>query len=489
MKGLERLHFFNGQRLIAKDLELEQKYHLRVRRLLNRGLYNAGVVNGLEVSKVDVRHVKVTTGLALDPRGREVILLSDAVLKVPAGLPTPPAPGYFLVIRYNEEAEPGTLADCREGIGTTPPARINEYPTITWTETWPNHEDCGKGRSADCAVVLALVTLNQSCQIDTIEPAVRQYAHSTLPSVVHPFALEGEKDIDAVNSKVIHFQIRGGIPDVALLFLWADAISSLFYTELGSHAHKIGNVLADPTASDLGNHAHAGGSGQSDPAGTHNHTMRITDINTGGLAVADFWGGLVDPGAALVLGVVRSLISEPTENDAILSGADPASLFGMNPGAHVSRGPTGGANQGDPAHDYIQTDGQHAHKVSGGTTGAPSPDHATAHKHTLSGTDVVAGNTAPSASTPYQARDGKPALGFPDSLHVKVDGTDYTQAILVALGWTRLGDGTGGHALVKSGTGAIDLMQLGIPMGIGPHRIDLRVNQGGGKVLYNLYVE
>jgi hypothetical protein len=489
MKGLERLHFFNGQRLAAKDLELEQKYHLRVRRLLNRGLYSAGVVNGLEVSKVDPKHVKVTTGMALDPRGREVILLSDAMLRVPAGLPTAPAPGYFLVIHYNEETEPGTLADCREGIGTTPPARTSEYPSFSWTESWPNHQECGKGHAADCGVVLALVTLTQGCQIDKIEPAVRQYAHSTLPSVVHPFALEGEKDIDSANSKVIHFQVRGGIPDVCLLFLWGGAISSLLYTELGSHAHKIGSVVADSTASDLGNHSHGGGSGLSDAAGMHNHTMRITEMNTDGLAAADFWGTLVDPGAGLVLGVVRGLIGLPPKNDAILSGPNPADPFGMNPGAHVSRGPTAGANQGDPAHDYIQPDGQHTHKVSGGTTGAPSPDHATAHKHTLSGTDNVAGNTRPPAGTPYQARDGKDALSFPALVHVKVDDIDYTKQILIALGWGELGDGTKGHKFVKSGTGAIDLMQLAVPMGTGPHKIELLVNGGGGKVLYNLYVE
>ena len=57
MNGVERLHYFNGQRLVARDLEIEQRYFITVRRMLNRGLYSPGVVDGLEVSKVDGRHV------------------------------------------------------------------------------------------------------------------------------------------------------------------------------------------------------------------------------------------------------------------------------------------------------------------------------------------------------------------------------------------------------------------------------------------------
>lgn len=489
MNGLERLHFFDGQRLVAKDLELEQKYHMRVRRLLNHGLYSAGVVNGLEVSQVDLWNVKVSAGLSLDPRGREMILLSDAVLRVPGGLPTPPMQGYYLVIQYSEEAEPGTLADCRQGVGTTPPARIKEYPTISWTETWPDHQYCGvKGHPADCAVVLALVILDKKCQVIKIESAVRQYARSTMPPQVQPFALEGEKDIDNANPKVVHFQIRGGLPDSAVLFLWAGAISSLFYTELGSHAHGVGVAGTGATASDLGNHTHAGNDGQADPAGTHNHEIRITGVNVGGLAAADTFGFILDPGAGAVLNVVGSFLGDPSQNDAILTGADPSYWFGSN--ALVSRGPASGPNQGDPRHDYIQTDGVHTHKVTGLTTTTPNPNQATAHKHTLTGSVALAGNTAPLlGSTPYQARDGKPALSYPDAVHVKVDGNDITALILTKLGWTQLGDGSGNHAFVTSGTGAIDLVQLGVPLLVGPHTVEIRVNQGGGKVLYNLYVE
>ncbi len=100
------------------------------------------------------------------------------------------------------------------------------------------------------------------------------------------------------------------------------------------------------------------------------------------------------------------------------------------------------------------------------------------------------GNTAPATgSTLYQARDGQPAYSYFSNLQVKLDGTDITGLIKTRLGWAQLGDGTATHQLVTSGTGAIDLVQLGLPLGVGPHRLELRLNSGGGKVLYNLYVE
>jgi hypothetical protein len=483
MEGLERLHYFDGQRLVARDLELEQKYHMRVRRLLNRGLYSPGVVNGLEVSVVDPRHVRVSHGMALDRRGREVILLTDTTLTVPSRLPSSPLGGYFLVMQYSEEKEPGTLADCREGAGTTPPARIREAPALSWTETWPNQQACGeKGHASDCAVVLALVILDSSCQVQKIEPGVRQYAHSALPGQVHPFALEGEKDIDSVNPKVLHFQIRGGPPDAVLLYLWADAISSLLYTELGSHSHGIGSVTTGTTTTNLGSHTHKVDDLQADANGTHDHQIRVAGI-TSDLAGAII--GILDPFAAPVVALLQGTLGNPNTNDAILT----APFMGLLGSAgRVARGPQ--THQGDSNFDYIQPDGQHGHKVPGPTTHAPDPNQSSPHSHTTSGSVSLGGNTAPTTgSTLYQARDGQPAYSYFSNLQVKLDGTDVTGLIKTRLGWAQLGDGTATHQLVTSGTGAIDLVQLGLPLGVGPHRLELRLNSGGGKVLYNLYVE
>jgi hypothetical protein len=292
--------------------------------------------------------------------------------------------------------------------------------------------------------------------------------------------MEGEKDIDSLNSKVLHFQIRGGPPDAVLLYLWADAISSLLYTELGSHDHGIGGVSAGLTASDLGNHTHKIDDMQAAADGKHDHEIRVAEVSA---FIAAASAGDIDPNTAIGLSLVMGDI---TQNDAILTAGmnDPTNAFK----GRVARGPD--THQGDPTYDYIQQDGQHTHTVPGPTTHKPDPNLATAHNHTMTGRVASAGNTAPAlGNTPYQARDGQPAYSFPDDVHVKLDGTDITALINARLGWTRLGDGTGGHPLVTSGTGSIDLIQLGLPLAVGPHRLELRVNSGGGKVLYNLYVE
>jgi hypothetical protein len=450
MRGLERLHFFDGQRLQAVDLALEQAYHIRVRRLLNKGLYSPGVVNGLQVVEVDKRHVTVTSGMALDPRGREIVLLEDTVLSVPSRPATPPLPGWFLVIRYTEEAEPGLMADCRCGSGTTPPARIKEVPRLDWTETWPNQQQCaeGGGQPSDCAVVLALVVLDGACQITKIEPAVRQYAHSAIPGQVHPFALEGEKDVDGLNPKFIHFQIRGGPPDAVLLYLWADAISSLLYTEVGSHRHDI-HLNSAPTADET-------------PAIQLGHTHHIGDV-------------LSDTTNVSTSHRHDLLVRQPQLN-AITTEVNINQYEGKNVA-------------GDPW--LHATDVNHQHNVKAHDTQDSSLKKAAHHHHTLtvSSHSEFAGNTAPSGSTPYQARDGQPAYSYPDHVHIKLDGTDITARILASLGWTELGNGKQNHQLVTSGTGSIDLIQLGLPLAVGPHKLELLVQSGGGKLLYNLYVE
>jgi hypothetical protein len=511
MNGVERLHYFNGQRLVARDLEIEQRYFIKVRRMLNRGLYSPGVVDGLEASKVDGRHIRVRHGLALDPTGREVILLSDTTLTVPSRLSSSPPGGYFLVIQYGEETRPGTLADCREGAGTTPPHLILEAPHLAWTETWPNQQACGeKGHPSDCAVVLALVTLDSSCQVSAIDPAVRQYAHSAVPSQVHAYGLEGEKDIDPYNPKVLHFQIRGGPPDAVLLYLWADAISSLIYTELGSHAHQLSTTASVPQT-DVASHTHS-----VPPATTAQDSHVISDAVVQGTA-----GNGIDPGhdpltagttghthpirqaAVPVFGIgidEEEMGFSPDQLDSVLTSFQTAGIFGSHwSGIPSTYGPTQPADPTAQAGaTFVQMDGVHTHD-----SGRVETDKATAGTFnttetiSVSGGIADAGNSAGAVgSLPYQARDGEPAYGYFDGLRLKLDGTDITGLVTAQLGWASLGDGTAGHPIVTSGTGSIDLIRLGLSLGVGSHKLEMFLNpaatpsaNSGGKVLYNLFVQ
>lgn len=447
MQGLERLHYFNGQRLVAKDFELEQTYHMRLRRLLNRGLYTTGVVSGLQVTQVDARHVRVSRGVALDPGGRDIVLLADATLAVPNRQPSSGLPGYFVVIQYDEQTEPGVMADCREGSGTTPPSRIVEVPVLSWMETWPNQNDCGrKGHAADCAVVLAFVSLDASCQIATIDIGARQWASSALPRQVSPFALEGEKDIDNNNPKRLHFQIRGGQPSAVVLYLWADAISSLYYTELGSHSHGL-TAAGTSNVPLLDHHHDLSGIGTTKGSpDKHHHDVDVYDMNLLG-------GALGGP-------------------EAIVATKIPLGTPGIETGS-----PQFLTEEGSHTHDLDHTE-------TGGVTSASAGQPLT-----LTGKTDLAGNTPPAGSTPYQARGGA-AYSYPSGLRVKLNGTDITGQILSMLHWPSLGDGSATHALVTSGTGGIDLLHLSSPVRIGAHNeLEFRLPSGGGKVLYNLYVE
>src|SRR3981189_3642305 len=73
---MDRLRFFDGQLLTAKDFQAEQDYQIAKRRLHNRMLHGVGVVNGLAVSVDDGTGtvVLVSPGFALDCNGNEILV-------------------------------------------------------------------------------------------------------------------------------------------------------------------------------------------------------------------------------------------------------------------------------------------------------------------------------------------------------------------------------------------------------------------------------
>jgi hypothetical protein len=85
---LERNRYFTGKFMTARDFRDEQDYIRGRQHLHNRMMHGWGIVSGLEVipnpnKDCQSTTVKVRSGMALDCCGREVILLTDAVFKVP----------------------------------------------------------------------------------------------------------------------------------------------------------------------------------------------------------------------------------------------------------------------------------------------------------------------------------------------------------------------------------------------------------------------
>ena len=82
--ALERMRYFTGRFMTARDFRDEQAYHLTHRLLHNRMLHGWGVICGLHVHahpSPDCRqdHVRVSAGMAVDCCGREIVVQHSLV--------------------------------------------------------------------------------------------------------------------------------------------------------------------------------------------------------------------------------------------------------------------------------------------------------------------------------------------------------------------------------------------------------------------------
>jgi hypothetical protein len=120
MTEFERPRYFAGKMLTAEDLELEQRYHIEKRWLLNRELRGPGIVSGLEVSRGD-GFVTVEPGFALDSNGREILVAEPRQLAIPdCGVPV------FVCLVYAEvETDRETIVETYDLVVSTFPVPTN----------------------------------------------------------------------------------------------------------------------------------------------------------------------------------------------------------------------------------------------------------------------------------------------------------------------------------------------------------------------------
>jgi hypothetical protein len=444
--AIERLNYFNGQRLEAGDFRLEQDYYINVRRWLNRALFTPGIAVGLEVSVKtgDAHTVLVDPGLALDALGREIILVDQVSLAV-TGLatnPGDPVVGNYLVIEYAEEAVSTIVDGCpvrltvpfpaSEDITWGAPSRILAQPKLGWQNQWPKLDP---KKPEDYKIVLAQVELDNSCAVRSIRAFVRQYVGALQPDRVRALSIEGEKDIDSNNPKELHFHIEGGHLDRAALYLQGAKFSTLYYTQLGEHQHKVSVSTQNATVSL--NHAHDFGPLNTESSGTHDHQIK-----------------------ASVAGTDTSLHGIRIEKEDTPS---------------VSLTPIAGGR----ANMEVVKDGSHIHALAKSKTSSVDLPHT----HPVTGnTDKTGVNAGPLSTA---------ALAYVNALRIAFDGLDITGNVLALVTtMTQLGDGTPGHAFITDGTGEIDLRRIaGVDLSpTKPHTLTFSVGAGGGKIHYNLYI-
>jgi hypothetical protein len=132
MPDIKRENYTTGQFLTAADFLRDQTYHLTLRHLHAQNLHTPGIATGLTVSKVDDTHIAVSAGMALDPQGRELVLLAPVTLDL-SGLK--PAGSYYLMIGYAEVLDP---ADKVQIGGADAYVATTERPSLTFVEAVVN---------------------------------------------------------------------------------------------------------------------------------------------------------------------------------------------------------------------------------------------------------------------------------------------------------------------------------------------------------------
>jgi hypothetical protein len=133
---VERLQFFNGQRLFASDLQGLEAFNREMRWLHNRSLHQPGVGNGFAVNgRKEDRLVTIRAGYATDSLGREIILTEPETFPIPPVAAINGEPVYFdLTVAYPDDS---TLEESerREGIcGGNGAIRLREAPVFCWVE-------------------------------------------------------------------------------------------------------------------------------------------------------------------------------------------------------------------------------------------------------------------------------------------------------------------------------------------------------------------
>jgi len=98
---VRRVNYVDGQILTAADLRAEQGYHRQMRYLHNRALHGSGIVDGLEVEVTGSDEVWVTPGLAIDARGREIVVTEPVGLDLCA-LEAEPSPTWYVLVAWEE---------------------------------------------------------------------------------------------------------------------------------------------------------------------------------------------------------------------------------------------------------------------------------------------------------------------------------------------------------------------------------------------------
>ncbi|HBY98943.1 MAG: hypothetical protein M5U01_28145 [Ardenticatenaceae bacterium] len=169
---IERLQFFNGQRLFASDLQGVEAFNREMRWLHNSSLHQPGIGNGFAAyGKKGDREVTIGPGYAIDARGREIVLTQTDIQQVPpvaggaAGKPVL----YDLTVSYPEDSDLEE-AETREGVCLPRGViRLREKPIFCWVRLDSNGQPIDGGLKQDVLTGMKIVLARAevlNCQLN-----------------------------------------------------------------------------------------------------------------------------------------------------------------------------------------------------------------------------------------------------------------------------------------------------------------------------------
>lgn len=230
--NLERITFFNGQRLTAEDLTALQSANRELRWLHNRSLHGWGIAAGFSVTgnKGDSA-VQIGPGYAIDCTGREIILGNPVTKSVPAVATAADGVSpvtYYLVASYLGDSDQAVLQN-RPGVcmpsGTV---RLSDAPELDWVVQ--------ASLDTTTQVVLAQVSV-LNCQLNTaVNLAVRRFARLSS----QPYISAGETPVPSAFMQLWQLWQPGGAADPLGVYLNVDTSAANFHTTPSYVAHIAG---------------------------------------------------------------------------------------------------------------------------------------------------------------------------------------------------------------------------------------------------------
>ena len=98
--AIKRLHYFDHQFLVEPDFTDEQNYHIGMRRRLNRLTHTFGIAEGVVVTKLANKAVRVSPGAAIDSSGREMVVETNQDIDLSNVALFPANSTVFITIAY-----------------------------------------------------------------------------------------------------------------------------------------------------------------------------------------------------------------------------------------------------------------------------------------------------------------------------------------------------------------------------------------------------